>query len=114
MIRIITDSLCDLTMEYAKEINIDILPLNVCFGEEEYKCGIELSNEDFYTKLEENSTPPSTSAVNPYDFEEVFQRYADAGDDVVAIIFSKGMSATFQSAYIAQEKVDSDKIHLID
>lgn len=47
MIRIITDSLCDLTMEYAKEINIDILPLNVCFGEEEYKCGIELSNEDF-------------------------------------------------------------------
>ena len=33
MIRIITDSLCDLTMEYAKEINIDILPLNVCFGE---------------------------------------------------------------------------------
>ena len=109
MIRIITDSLCDLTMEYAKEINIDILPLNVCFGEEEYKCGIE-----FYTKLEENSTPPSTSAVNPYDFEEVFQRYADAGDDVVAIIFSKGMSATFQSAYIAQEKVDSDKIHLID
>ena len=63
MIRIITDSLCDLTMEYAKEINIDILPLNVCFGEEEYKCGIELSNEDFYTKLEENSTPPSTSAV---------------------------------------------------
>lgn len=114
MIRIITDSLCDLTMEYAKEINIDILPLNVRFGEEEYKCGVELSNEDFYTKLEENSNPPSTSAVNPYDFEEIFQRYVDAGDDVVAIIFSKGMSATFQSAFIAQEKVGSDKIHLID
>lgn len=114
MIRIITDSLCDLTMEHAKEINIDILPLNVRFGEEEYKCGVELSNEDFYDKLEKSPVPPSTAAVNPYEFEEIFQRYVDAGDEVVAIIFSKAMSATFQSAFIAAENVNSDQIHLID
>lgn len=114
MIRIITDSLSDITMEHAKEINIDVLPLNVRFGEEEYKCGVELSNEDFYEKLEENTATPSTAAVNPYEFEEIFQKYVDAGDDVVAIIFSKAMSATFQSAFIASENVNSDKIHLID
>ena len=44
MTRIITDSLCDLTMDYAKEIDIDILPLTVRFGETDYTCGIDLKN----------------------------------------------------------------------
>lgn len=114
MIRIITDSLCDLTMERAKELNIDILPLTVSFGEESYKCGIELTNEQFYEKLENNPNNPSSAAVNPYEFEEVFQRYVDAGDDIVAILFSKHMSATYQSATIAADNINSDKIALID
>ena len=75
MVRIITDSLCDLTMAHAEELNIDILPLLVRFGEEEYKCGVELSNEEFYDKLETSSVAPSTAAVNPYEFEEIFQVY---------------------------------------
>lgn len=114
MIRIITDSLCDLTMEHAEKLNIDILPLTVRFGEQDYKCGIELSNEEFYEKLETSSDNPSTAAVNPYEFEEKFKSYIDNGDDVVAILFSKHMSATYQSASIAAGNVDSDKLHLID
>lgn len=114
MIRIITDSLCDLTMEHAKDLNIDILPLTVRFGEDDYKCGVELSNEEFYEKLETSRDNPSTAAVNPYAFEEIFQRYIDAGDEIVAILFSKHMSATYQSASIAAENVKSDKLHLID
>ncbi len=114
MVRIVTDSLCDLTMAHAKELDIDILPLIVRFGEEQYKCGIELSNEEFYEKLETSPVSPSSAAVNAYEFEEVFQKYIDAGDDVVAILFSKHMSATFQSAVIAADSVDSDRLHLID
>lgn len=114
MIRIITDTLCDLTMEYAEKQNFDILPLSVRFGEKDYKCGIELSNEEFYEKLENSNDNPSTAAVNPYEFEEVFQRYIDAGDEVVAILFSKFMSATYQSAAIAAENINSDRLHLID
>ena len=114
MIRIITDSLCDLTMDYAKEQNFDILPLTVRFGETDYKCGIDLTNEAFYDKLANDSNNPTTAAVNPYEFEEIFQKYIDAGDEIVAIIFSKYMSATFQSASIAAENVKSDRLHLID
>lgn len=114
MIRIITDSLSDLTMAYAKEHDFDIMPLLVRFGQEEYKCGVDLSNEVFYEKLETSEEPPATAAVNPYEFEDIFKRYVEAGDDIVAIIFSKHMSATFQSASIAAEGIRSDKIHLID
>ena len=63
MIRIITDSLCDLTMDYAKELNIDIMPLTVRFGEDDFKCGIDLTNEAFYDKLTNDSNNPSTAAV---------------------------------------------------
>jgi DegV family protein with EDD domain len=101
-------------MEQAKEMNIDILPLTVRFGETDYKCGIELTNEAFYDKLQNSTDTPSTAAVNPYDFEQTFQAYVDAGDDVVAILFSKHMSATYQSAYVAAENIESDHIHLID
>lgn len=114
MIRIITDSLCDMTMDYAKKLKIDILPLTVRFGETDYKCGIDLTNEDFYDKLENSNEAPSTAAVNPYDFEEIFRKYINAGDDVVAILFSKYMSATFQSAAIAADNIESDKLRLID
>lgn len=114
MIRIITDTLCDLTMEHAKEMNIDILPLSVRFGEEEYKCGIELTNEQFYDKLTNDPNNPTSAAVNPYEFEELFQKYVDAGDEIVAIIFSKYMSATFQSAQLAADNINSEQIHLID
>ena len=114
MIRIITDSLCDLTMADAQKMNIDIIPLLVRFGEDEYKCGVDLSNEEFYTKLEQSSEIPTTAAVNPYEFEEIFRKYIDAGDDVVAILFSKHMSATYQSATIAADEIESDKLHLID
>lgn len=114
MLRIITDSLCDLTMDYAKKLNIDILPLTVRFGENDYKCGVELTNEAFYDKLTNDSSHPTTAAVNPFEFEEIFQQYIDAGDEIVAILFSKHMSATFQSASIAAENVNSDRLHLID
>lgn len=114
MLRIITDSLCDLTMDYAKKLNIDILPLTVRFGEKDYKCGIELTNEAFYDKLANDSSYPTTAAVNPFEFEEIFRKYIDAGDEIVAILFSKHMSATFQSASIAAENVNSDRLHLID
>ena len=82
MIRIITDSLCDLTMDYAKELNIDIMPLTVRFGEDDFKCGIDLTNEAFYDKLTNDSNNPSTAAVNPFEFEEIFKKYIDAGDEV--------------------------------
>ncbi len=114
MVRIITDSLCDLTMEDAQKMNIDIMPLYVRFGKDEYRCGVDLSNEEFYSKLEASSEAPTTAAVNPYEFEEIFQRYLEAGDDVVAILFSRYMSTTYQSATIAAENFETEHLHLID
>ncbi|MBO6107875.1 MAG: DegV family protein [Eubacterium sp.] len=114
MVRIITDSLSDLTLDQAKEMDIDIMCLNVRFGDEEYVCGKEMSNEQFYEKLESSPNPPASSAVNPSAFSDIFKKYLDAGDEIVAIMFSSKMSATYQNAAIAANDFDSDKLFVID
>ena len=114
MIRIITDSLSDLTLERGKELNIDIMCLNVRFGEEDYVCGKEMTNEQFYQKLETSPHSPASSAVNPAAFSEVFSRYLKAGDDIVCVMFSSQMSATCQNAVIAASEFDSPHIRIID
>ena len=114
MIRIITDSLSDFTPSDAQDKNIDVMPLSVRFGEESYLCGYEITNEEFYEKLVSSKESPSTAAVSPYDFEKKFKEYLEQGDEIIAILFTKNLSATYQSAVIAKNNLDSDKIHLID
>ncbi len=114
MIRIITDSLSDFTPSDAQDKNIDVMPLSVRFGEESYLCGYEITNEEFYEKLVSSKESPSTAAVIPYDFEKKFKEYLEQGDEIIAILFTKNLSATYQSAVIAKNNLDSDKIHLID
>ena len=114
MVRIITDSLSDLTLERGEELGIDIMCLNVRFGDEEFVCGKEMTNEQFYEKLETSPHHPASSAVNPVAFTEVFTRYIEAGDQIVCILFSSKMSATYQNAVIAASDIDTSDIHIID
>ena len=114
MIRIITDTLSDFTLEQAKELGIELMALSVRFGEESYQCCYEMTNEQFYEKLVTSKDSPSTAAVNAYDFEQKFKECLDAGDEVLAILFTQKLSATYQSAVIAKNNLNSDKIHLID
>ena len=87
MIRIITDSLCDLTMDYAKELNIDIMPLTVRFGKPTLNVVLISQTKLFDDKRTNDSSNPSTAAVNPFEFEEIFKKYIDAGDEVVQSSF---------------------------
>lgn len=114
MIRIITDSTSDISMEKAKALNIDVVALTVSFGENSYKSGIDISNAEFYKKLVSSNELPKTAQVNPYEFEEVYKKYLDAGDEIISIHISKDLSGTYQSAVIAKETLDSDKITVID
>ncbi|MBR6229064.1 MAG: DegV family protein [Eubacterium sp.] len=114
MVRIITDSLSDITLEHGEELGIDIMCLNVRFGDEEFVCGKEMTNEQFYEKLESSPHHPASSAVNPAQFTEVFSRYIEAGDEIVGIMFSSKMSATYQNAVIAASDFESGKIRIID
>lgn len=113
-IRIITDSTSDIPIENQALLGIDIVPLSVIFEEKKYTDGIDLKKEQFYEMLSNSTTLPTTSQVNPDEFEVLFKSYIDAGDTVVGIFISSKLSGTYQSAVIAKETLGSDQIFIVD
>ena len=100
-IRIITDSASDLSASTREDLTI--LPLAIRFGDTEYLDGVTISHHEFYEKLIESDTLPTTSLVSPAAFEETYARSVADGETVIAITISSRLSGTYQSATIAAE-----------
>jgi len=98
MVKLVTDSVSDLPPTVAKDLDITVIPLNVHFGAETYKDGVELTAEDFYHKLENSSTLPKTSAPSPGLFAEVFDELAEKFNEILAVFLSRKLSATYDAA----------------
>jgi DegV family protein with EDD domain len=114
MVRIITDSTSDITQEEGAALGVTVVPLTVNFGSESFRDGIDLSKKEFFKKLATVETLPTTSQVPPGEFAALFQRFADAGDEVVGIFISSEMSGTYQSAVVAREQADTERVFVID
>jgi DegV family protein with EDD domain len=115
-VRIVTDSSCDLTDEEVAAHGIEVVPLTIRFGSDEYEDRSELSAEAFYEKLAASSDLPETAAPAPGKFEAAFRRQQAAGADaIVCINLSSDLSATMQSAQNAAKAVaDGLDVRVID
>jgi DegV family protein with EDD domain len=101
-VRVVTDSACDLPVARAEELGIEIVPLTIRFGSEEFVDRVELTNEQFWQKVATSDVLPETAAPSAGAFEETFRRLADEGaDGIVCINLSSRLSATMQSAQLA-------------
>lgn len=113
-VRIVTDSACDLPDELVEAHGIEIVPLNIRFGDEEYVDRFELDVASFYDKLAGHEVLPETSAPAPGRFAEAFEKQAAAGaDTVICINLASGLSATMESAQQAAKSVDVD-VRVVD
>ncbi len=113
-IQIFTDSTGDIPRSMQEQLKIHILPLTVRFGDEEYKDGVNLSLDEFYTKLISAEKLPTTSQVPVGVFIDGFRQALDSGDEVLGIFLASQLSGTYQSAVMAKEYLKSDKIYLVD
>ena len=112
-VRIIVDSGCELDFLQAKALDVILVPMTVHFGSEEYRSGIDITNEEFYKKLSLSQELPTTSQPTPYDFETVYRQVTGAGDEAVVICVSSALSGTYQSATIAADGLE-DHVHIVD
>lgn len=112
-IQFVVDSASDILPEEAKKLGIRLLPMTVCFGDEQYADAVDLTHRAFYEKLVESSVMPTTSQIPPAVFETVFREIADHGDTAVVITISSKVSGTFQSARIAAEEFEG-QIFVVD
>lgn len=106
--KIITDSTADITPEFAKKYDIDVLPLDVIFEGTSYKSGIDITSSEFYIRLNDcldNGKPlPTTSQVTQGAFEEALTPFVNKEDVFVCILLiGKDISGTYQSAERAIE-----------
>jgi DegV family protein with EDD domain len=103
-VRIVTDSSCDLTSQEADDLDIEIVPLTIRFGSEEYTDRQNLSVDDFYKKMAAYDALPETAAPAPGAFEQAFRNTVESGaDGIVCLNISSGLSATMQSALAAAQ-----------
>ena len=111
-IKLVCDSLCDVPKELVEKYEIDIVPLNIILKDEEYKEGIDITNEEFYKRMKEKTEVPKTSQATYIQFKEVFDKYKD-NYSIVCINGSSMSSGTYQSAVMAKNDTEGD-IHVFD
>lgn len=114
MIKIITDSTSDIDLEYAKQLNIDIIPLKVIINGKEYRDRIDLQPDQFYDLLVNSDTLPTTSQPSPQDFLNFYEKAKEQQNSVIVITLSSIISGTYQSANIAKDLAEYDDIYIID
>ncbi len=97
-VRIVTDSVADLPPQVVNELGITVVPLNVRFGTEVYRDGVDLTAEQFYDRFVHSQTMPVTSVPSPGTFAEVYDKLAEETDEILAIIVSAKLSGTYEVA----------------
>jgi DegV family protein with EDD domain len=114
-VKIVTDSTADLPIKWIREFDITVVPLNVHFGEEVYKDGVEIWSEEFYNRLRNESQLPNTSQPAPGEFLKIFQRIATPKDTIIGIFISQEMSGTASSAKVGAQMLGVDyRVEIID
>lgn len=114
MIRILVDSASDYQLEEIKEKNMELVSIQITIGDKNYRDGIDLDRNDFYGILEKSGAFPKTSQPSPQEFLDIFKDVKEKGDEIVCILLSSALSGTYQSAFLAKNMVEYDKIYLID
>ena len=107
MLRLFTDTDCDVTLESAKEMGYELISMPYTLDDVEYfPCFSknELDHHSFYERLRQGATP-TTSAVNPFQYREYFEPFFKNGDDILYVHFSEKMSGTFNAMNIAVKEL---------
>lgn len=114
-IKIVTDSTCDLPPEIVREHAVTVLPLYINIGSASYLDGVDLTRQEFYTRLPDYETFPKTAAPGTGQFSEVYNRLAGEGaTEILSIHISPALSAVINSARIAAETVRTVSVTVID
>ena len=110
--QILADSSCDLPFSLARSLGVSYAPLRVQFQGAEYENFLDgdprsrLDIKAFYSALR-TGTPTSTTAVNPEGWSALMTPVLEAGQDILVLAFSSGLSSTYAAAVLAAQELGS-------
>ena len=115
MIKIISDSTCDLSQEVLEKYDIDIIPLHIVKGNEELEDGPAIDISALYKWADENKTTPKTSAPSIETAMNIMRPYIEAGREIICFSISGEMSTSGNVIRMAAEELEAeDAVTVID
>ena len=114
-VKVVTDSTSDLPSHLADSLGITVVPLNVHFGSEVFKDGVDMTADTFYERLTSEAVLPKTSQPSVGEFLEVYESLAGKADGIVSIHISSQLSGTYNSAVQAsREPSVASRVEVVD
>jgi len=115
MVKIISDSTCDLSQELLERYDISILPLHIILGDQDYEDGKGITPDEIYRWADENRQTPKTAAVSVEQAEEMFAPYLKEDREIVCFAISESMSSSANAMRMAAQRLEAeDRITVID
>jgi DegV family protein with EDD domain len=113
-IGVVTDSTADFPGDARERLGIELVPLSVNWDSDSFRDKIDVSLGDFYAMMRTRTTSPTTSAPPVGLFEETYTRMLGQVDHIISVHLGSKLSATFDVARAAAERVGKDRITLVD
>ncbi len=114
-IAVLTDSVACVPDELLERYPIYVIPLHVSFGTESYLDGVDMTTDEFYRRLQENKSLPTTSAPSVGEFKAFYQRLAEeSADSIVCIPYSGELGMGYGAALTAAKELPELNIHVIN
>lgn len=113
-VAIVTDSSPYIPEDIIQRYQIHVVPLNVIWDEKTYADGVDILPQEFYQRLQNSESMPSTSQPSVADFQQAFQSLLTEGYDILAILLSDKLSGTIASAQGAREELGQERIEIVD
>ena len=110
MVKIVSDSTCDLSQELLQRYDVSILPLHILLGEQEYEDGQDIFPDEIYQWSDKNKTTPKTSAPALDRVMDLLRPYVAEGREVICFAISESMSTSANVMRIAAEELEAEKL----
>ena len=115
MIKIVSDSTCDLSKELIEKYDVQIVPLHIVLGEKEYLDGVEITPDEIYAWADNNEDTPKTSAIGFEEAVEVVKQVVNTDDEMIVFTISGKMSTTVNVFRMVVEELElENKVSIID
>jgi DegV family protein with EDD domain len=115
VIKIVTDTTCDLPLAWLSQYQLTVVPINIQFGLETFHEGQTMGPETFYQRIKMEGTLPTTSQPSVGEFSQIYQTLAADGSEILSIHVTSKLSGTWQSAMLAARQLqDRVKVSVVD
>lgn len=114
-VRVVTDSSADMPREVAEQYGISVIPQKIIFGTEELRGGVDITADEFYRRVANSPTLPTTSQASPGEFKELYESIANGADGIVSVHVSGGVSGTVNAARSGGNEAEIDcSVEVVD